>query len=122
MIKRECNLHCNVGTSDKVYNIYLESVVGGLYVVNCEYGRRGSSLKFISKNEYPVDYGRALGIFENIKYEKTNKGYSVISDKFIESGSVSEPVEVSKTESFVGELVCSEDVRKKALERLRSCG
>jgi hypothetical protein len=114
MKKRICKLHCNTGSSDKVYNISLESVVGNLYVVNAVYGKRLGNLKEVTKTPYPMSLNDALKVFHDLVNSKVDKGYRIISDE-----------EVDATEAVVAEvekveLTCSDMARQKALERLRN--
>jgi bifunctional non-homologous end joining protein LigD len=63
------------GSSDKVYSAQLEAKGDG-WIVNFQYGRRGSSLTAGSKTPDPVEYGKALKIYQKLVSEKTSKGYS----------------------------------------------
>jgi hypothetical protein len=113
MKKRICKLHCNTGGSDKVYNISLEPVVGGLYVVNAVYGKRLGNLKEVTKTPYPMSLDDALKVFDNLIITKLNKGYYVISDEQVDE--IEAVAEVEKVE-----LTCSDMARQKALERLKN--
>ncbi len=61
--------------SDKVYHSQIEAQ-GGQYVVNFQYGRRGSTLQTGTKTAAPVDHPRVLKIFEKLVQEKKAKGYT----------------------------------------------
>lgn len=63
--------------SDKVYNVQL-SPKGEGFVVDFQYGRRGSSLSAGSKTPEPVEYAKALRIYEKLVAEKTGKGYTEV--------------------------------------------
>jgi len=46
------------------------------YVVQFQYGRRGSALQSGQKNPEPVSYDEAKAIYDELVAEKTKKGYS----------------------------------------------
>jgi bifunctional non-homologous end joining protein LigD len=68
-------LYYREGTSDKVYQCQIEPA-GERYVVNFQYGRRGSTLNTGTKTNVPVDYAGAKRIFDKLVKEKTAKGYT----------------------------------------------
>jgi len=64
------------GTSDKEYHLqHVES--GNLYLVNFQFGRRGSTLQSGSKTPSPLTYDKAKKLYDKILNEKTAKGYEV---------------------------------------------
>lgn len=65
------------GSSDKVYHIQLESLPTGNFVVNFQYGRRGSTLKSDTKTKTPVSLAEAESVYDKILKEKLTKGYKV---------------------------------------------
>ena len=67
------------GSSDKTYQLQLVEQ-SGQWVVNFQYGRRGSSLKAGTKTQTPVDYAKAKKIYDKIKNEKTTEGYTEGAD------------------------------------------
>jgi bifunctional non-homologous end joining protein LigD len=69
------SLYYRQGTSDKVYQAWIERVNGG-YAVNCAYGRRGSALTTATKTRTPVDYDGAVYVLNKVVSEKTAKGYT----------------------------------------------
>lgn len=69
------SLYYQQGPSDKVYHIQLEKAEGG-YVVNFQYGRRGSALKSGTKTESSVSLECAKKVYEKLLNEKLGKGYS----------------------------------------------
>lgn len=71
----QSSLYYCEGNSDKVYHTQLEEKDGG-YIVNFQYGRRGSTLTAGTKTATPVDYPKAKKIFEKLIAEKLAKGYS----------------------------------------------
>ena len=69
------NLFYTEGSSDKVYSAQIEPKAGG-FVVNFQYGRRGSSLKADTKTVDPVSIDSAIKIFSKLVLEKKSKGYT----------------------------------------------
>lgn len=76
---KSANLYYKEGASDKVYHATIEDL-GGNYVVNFAYGRRGSALKTGSKTSSPTNLDEAKKIFESLVKEKTAKGYKYIDN------------------------------------------
>jgi predicted DNA-binding WGR domain protein len=76
---RQTRLHFKEGNSDKVYEVDL-CEIGGRYVVNFRYGRRGAALKEGTKTTNPVTQDEAEKIFEKLVSEKTNKGYHLTGE------------------------------------------
>ena len=71
-------LHNHQGTSDKVYPVWLRPKDGG-WVVDFQYGRRGSTLKPGTKTKAgPVDYEKAKRIYDKVVAEQLADGYVVI--------------------------------------------
>ncbi|HRH46756.1 MAG TPA: WGR domain-containing protein [Pyrinomonadaceae bacterium] len=66
------------GKSDKVYNIEISSTSNGQFVVNFEYGRRGSKLRPGTKTPNPVSRVKAITIHDDLMREKLTKGYYVV--------------------------------------------
>lgn len=73
LIKRVC-LGFTDGKSDKVYEVDLYDV-GGEYIVNFRYGKRGGNLKEGTKTASPVPCAKAEQVFEKLVKSKTKKGY-----------------------------------------------
>jgi len=69
------SLYYREGSSDKVYHVQLQAE-GQAYVVNFQYGRRGSSLQSDTKTRNPVSLEQAQAIFDRVIKEKRAKGYS----------------------------------------------
>src|ERR1035438_2046748 len=63
------------GGSDKVYHVQIEEKNSG-YVVNFQFGRRGSTLNSGTKTAAPVELAAAQKIFNKLVAEKKGKGYS----------------------------------------------
>ena len=63
------------GSSDKVYHAQIEEKDNG-YVVNFQYGRRGSTLNSGSKTATPVALAAAQKVYDKLVAEKKGKGYS----------------------------------------------
>lgn len=99
MPRQIVKLHCQEGTSDKVYNIYLSQLVAQDkdkdHIVTFEYGRRGSSLKEGTKTNAPVDYFQAVKIFNDLINEKRKKGYQLV-----DSFSDTRPIDTKVTEKL----------------------
>ena len=75
-IPENVSLHYQDDRSDKVYHLQVEQAKGG-YVVNFQFGRRGSTLQTGSKTPKPVTLDEALKIQARILREKLGKGYQV---------------------------------------------
>jgi bifunctional non-homologous end joining protein LigD len=73
------SLYYRDNSSDKVYHAQIEEQAGR-YVVNFQYGRRGSTLQAGTKTAVPVDYAKAVKIFEKLVQEKKAKGYTTGED------------------------------------------
>ena len=69
------SLYYSDGKSDKEYHAQLEPAEGG-YVVNFQYGRRGSALRSGTKTASPVNYEKAKTIYDKLVAQKMAKGYS----------------------------------------------
>jgi bifunctional non-homologous end joining protein LigD len=70
------SLYFREGSSDKVYHAQIAPVANGLYSVNFQYGRRGSTLQTGSKTAAPVALVQAQKIFDKLVAEKRAKGYT----------------------------------------------
>jgi bifunctional non-homologous end joining protein LigD len=68
------NLAFKEGTSDKVYHAFLLKDEHG-FLVNFEFGKRGTKLQTGTKTLAAVDEITARKIFEKIVNEKLAKGY-----------------------------------------------
>lgn len=75
MSEKQVSLYYSEGSSDKEYHTQIVASNGG-FVVNFQYGRRGSALQSGSKTSAPVDFATAEKIFNKLVSEKTAKGYS----------------------------------------------
>lgn len=66
------------GNSDKIYQVQLEPGLNRTlgWVVNYQYGRRGSTLTGGTKTEQPIEYDKALKIFQTAITSKKAKGYT----------------------------------------------
>ena len=67
------------GTSDKEYHAQLEPKDGG-WIVNFQYGRRGSALRADSKTPHPLPYAEAKKIYDQVVREKIGKGYRALEE------------------------------------------
>jgi bifunctional non-homologous end joining protein LigD len=70
------SLYYRSGSSDKVYHVQLVPAEGGLFKVEFQYGRRGSTLQSGTKTSLPVSYDRARSIYDKLVAEKKGKGYT----------------------------------------------
>ena len=75
MSEKSVSLYYKDGGSDKVYFAQIEPKDDG-FVVNFQYGRRGSTLTAGTKTNSPVSLSEAEKIFDKLVKEKTAKGYS----------------------------------------------
>jgi bifunctional non-homologous end joining protein LigD len=75
-IQESIDLYFQEGSSDKEYHIQLVDLQDGTYVVNFQYGRRGSSLQSGTKTTTPVPLAQAEKIYASLKREKMGKGYA----------------------------------------------
>lgn len=69
------SLYFTEGSSNKEYHAQLTAEGDG-YVVNFQYGRRGSALKSGTKTASPVPYEKACAVYDKLVAEKVSKGYS----------------------------------------------
>ena len=72
---KQSTLHFKDDKSDKVYEVDLCEVQGGLFVVNFRYGRVGTLLKEGTKTDLPVSLQEAEKIYTQLVASKTKKGY-----------------------------------------------
>ena len=75
MTSEKVTLYYREGTSDKVYSVQLEEKDGG-WVVNFQFGRRGSTLTLGTKTKSPTIYPDAKAAYDKLVSEKTKKGYT----------------------------------------------
>lgn len=75
MPNESVSLFYKEGSSDKVYQASIDASPGGLFLVNFQYGKRGSTLQCGCKTAKPVPYADARKIFDKLVHEKTSKGY-----------------------------------------------
>ena len=68
-------LYFRQGSSDKTYQAGIVPKDGG-YVVQFQYGRRGSALQSGQKNPVPVSYDEAQSIYDKLVAGKVAKGYT----------------------------------------------
>jgi bifunctional non-homologous end joining protein LigD len=69
------SLYYREGSSDKVYHVQLEQVADG-FVVNFQFGRRGSTLQAGTKTPVSVGRVQAEKIYSKLVAEKKGKGYT----------------------------------------------
>ena len=70
----QTTLYYREGSSDKVYQTWIETTAEGC-IVRFAYGRRGTTLTTGMKTPEPVPLGKATSIYEKLIREKTAKGY-----------------------------------------------
>jgi bifunctional non-homologous end joining protein LigD len=70
------SLYFSDGASDKVYHAQVIGDDASGYMVQFQYGRRGSTLQAGTKTATPVTLPKAQQIFDKLVKEKTAKGYS----------------------------------------------
>jgi len=99
MQQKSTNLYFKDAKSDKVYKVSLEQD-GDLYIVNFAYGKRGGNLKEGTKTAKPVDYDKALSIYEKLVKSKTDKGYAAESAPTEESIETANNDEVEDLTNF----------------------
>ena len=75
MSEKSASLYYKDGSSDKIYVAKIEPKDKG-YVVNFQYGRRGSTLTAGTKTTSPVSLEEATKVFDKLIKEKIAKGYS----------------------------------------------
>lgn len=85
MQPEQASLYYRDGNSDKVYHAQLEPKDDG-WVVNFQYGRRGSALQSGSKTAAPLAYAKAKAAYDKIVGEKVSKGYSPGEDGAVFQG------------------------------------
>lgn len=69
------SLYYKEGNSDKVYTAILQREADG-WVVNAQWGRRGSTMQTGTKTNLPVSYDDAKKIYDTLVKSKLAKGYS----------------------------------------------
>lgn len=77
--KEKIKLFYREGRSDKVYQVQLEECDGG-FVVNFQFGRRGSTLRSGTKTSSPVPYEKAKTMCDRLVTEKKARGYTEDED------------------------------------------
>jgi predicted DNA-binding WGR domain protein len=71
------NLHFHDFKSDKVYYAELCKIPNNnLWNINFAYGRRGNTLVHGTKNEQPLPYNKAAGVYMKLVNSKISKGYN----------------------------------------------
>ncbi|MDX2507044.1 MAG: WGR domain-containing protein [Gammaproteobacteria bacterium] len=71
----QTTLYFKQGGSDKVYQVEIKAVDGGL-LVNFSYGKRGSALRSGTKTAAPVDNAKAIKLYNGLIKSKKTKGYT----------------------------------------------
>lgn len=77
MPQKQMSLYYKNASSDKEYHLQLEQAPGSaLYLVNFQYGRRGSTLTPGCKTPCPLPYDKAAKVFDDVVKKQKAKGYS----------------------------------------------
>jgi bifunctional non-homologous end joining protein LigD len=73
-------LYCQIGRSDKVYQVQLKRDVKDAdnagWIINFQYGRRGSTFRHGTKTPRPVQYYTAKTMYDKLIRSKLVKGYT----------------------------------------------
>ena len=77
--EEQISLYYREGRSDKVYHVQIDAAAAG-FVVNFQFGRRGSTLQAGTKTPVPVPFGKAKTIYDRLVAEKKGKGYTEGAD------------------------------------------
>lgn len=75
MSVKKISLYYKDGGSDKVYHLQIDEVIGG-FMVNFQYGKRGSTLKADSKTKEAETLDFCEKLFIKLAKEKMAKGYT----------------------------------------------
>ena len=100
-IKESIDLFFQEGGSDKEYHIQLVDLQDGTYVVNFQFGRRGSALKHGTKTETPVALAQAEKIYASLKREKMGKGYAPNSSMGSNSPAPAQQVQTASKQVYI---------------------
>jgi bifunctional non-homologous end joining protein LigD len=100
-IKESIDLFFQEGGSDKEYHIQLVDLQDGTYVVNFQFGRRGSALKHGTKTETPVALAQAEKIYASLKREKMGKGYAPNSSMGSNSPAPAQQVQPASKQVYI---------------------
>lgn len=79
-ITKSTTLFYKDGSSDKEYGLCIEQVGLDQYVINFNYGRRGSATTTGTKTQVPVGLTQATKIYDKLLAEKVGKGYVARGD------------------------------------------
>lgn len=104
-IIKQTRLTFKEGSSDKEYNIFLEEVSSGSYLVNFSYGRRGGTLKSGTKTSSPVSLANAEKVYDRLENEKIGKGYKVDSSSKAKNFTPAPTKEAKKRTTAVVQLL-----------------
>lgn len=74
-LMKKISLYYKDGSSDKEYHAQIENK-DNLFIVNFQYGRRGSTLTTGTKTKDPIELTKAEKVFSTLVKEKMSKGYS----------------------------------------------
>jgi bifunctional non-homologous end joining protein LigD len=78
------NLHFHDFKSDKVYYAELCKIPkSNLWNIHFAYGRRGNTLVHGTKNEQPLPYNKAAGVYMKLVNSKVTKGYNYTASSWV---------------------------------------
>lgn len=76
---RSVALFFQQGSSDKEYHVHLKSAESDLWLVEIQYGKRGSALRSALKTKDPIERSKAEALYEKIVAEQLRQGYTAES-------------------------------------------
>ena len=102
------NLHFHDFKSDKVYYAELCKIPNNnLWNINFAYGRRGNTLVHGTKNEQPLPYNKAAGVYMKLVNSKISKGYNYTELNWVSRS------RIITYSSFAAEMVNQKDMTEK---------
>jgi predicted DNA-binding WGR domain protein len=102
------NLHFHDFKSDKVYYAELCKIPNNnLWNINFAYGRRGNTLVHGTKNEQPLPYNKAAGVYMKLVNSKINKGYNYTELNWVSRS------RIITYSSFAAEMVNQKDMTEE---------
>jgi len=102
------NLHFHDFKSDKVYYAELCKIPNNnLWNINFAYGRRGNTLVHGTKNEQPLPYNKAAGVYMKLVNSKISKGYNYTELNWVSRS------RIITYSSFAAEMVNQKDMTEE---------
>jgi len=115
------NLYFKDAKSDKVYHVSLEKAKK-LFVVNFAYGKRDGNLKEGTKTSAPVDYDKALAVYEKLVKSKTDKGYQMDTSAKPSKKSKKTVEKVNDPSAIVDEMIRRLQEEEEVVSLLKTIG